>query len=177
MASKFLCGSTRNKGDKHQYTQSNISHNKRKWNLQKHFRGNNSNNINHYNYNYRNELNVDSSISNLEEADHDENDNENINQNGDKEEEEEEEEEEDYEENNNIDSNRPQISIDRSREFNLNYHGHIENHASPRQVTPKSSNPYELIIDQKKLHKIVKSVHYPVEYRSIHNISQNRKNK
>eukprot|EP01084_Bolivina_argentea_P209584 356969_1 len=26
--------------------------------------------------------------------------------------------------------------------FHLNYHGHIANHASPRQITLKSSNPY-----------------------------------
>ena len=49
-------------------------------------------------------------------------------------------------------------------QFNLNYHGHIANHPSPRTATPKSSNPYELILDQKRLHKIIKRINYPVKF-------------
>ena len=181
-----LCGSARNKATKHEFSQSNIARRK-KWKRPVQTRGGKSNGVHMKDsYDYRKELNVpiDSSISNIEqEADdnvndkynedkgdgqngiaeeqytkytkykqYNDNDNDNDNDNNDK--------------TNNLKKQR--ILIDRrsldfvGNKFNLNYHGHIENHASPRQATPKSSNPYELILDQKRLHKIIKSVHYPV---------------
>lgn len=120
--------------------------------MSKHFRT--SNTMNSYSNDYRKEINVpmESSISNLEQEEDDDDicddDQKHI----------EEDDEDDEEE--RIMINRR--SNDFVNDISLNHHGHIENHASPRQVTPKSSNPYELVIDQKKLHKIIKSVHYPV---------------
>eukprot|EP01084_Bolivina_argentea_P150254 262409_1 len=156
MASTFFCGSSRNKGPKHQYSHSNS--NNRKRNTQNHFRASTDNvNTERYIYNdNENENGIESSISNLEEHDI-------VN------EEEIIEEEEEIspqisisyngdDNKNNLNINIP--NIPNNNDFNLNYHGHIENHGSPRPII-NGSNPYELIMDQKKLHKTVKSVHYP----------------